>query len=303
MPSTKVILLVVLGLVAAAYAFLWYAAAGAAANRCRPGRYALFVGFVTNFFDALGVGSFATTTALYRLQRTVADEHLPGTLNVGHCLPTVVQAFVFVSIVEVDERTLIFMILAGILGAWLGAGIVTRLSRRAIQAGLGTALLAAAALMFVRLIGFVPGGGDALALNGSRLAIGMSGNFVFGGLMMIGVGAYAPIMIMVSLLGMNPKTAFPIMMGSCAFLTPVGSLRFLRAGNYDLAAAVGLTLGGIPAVLIAAFLIRELPLDAVRWAVIAIALVTALGLLRDALKSKSAASASSPAAVPTFANL
>ena len=49
-------------------------------------------------------------------------------------------------------------------------------------------------------------------------------------------------MILVSLLGMNPTAAFPIMMGSCAFLMPVGSLRFIRERAYSLPSALGLAL-------------------------------------------------------------
>ena len=78
--------------------------------------------------------------------------------------------------------------------------------------------------------------------------------------MMLGIGLYAPCMILVSLLGMNPTAAFPIMMGSCAFLMPVSSVRFVRAQTYDVRAALGLALGGLPAALIAAKLVESLPL-------------------------------------------
>lgn len=299
MPSIKVILLALLGFVAIGYGLLWAILSSRRQEWARPDAYLLFVGFMTNFFDTLGVGSFATTTALYRLKGVVADEKLPGTLNVGHCLPTIVQAFVFVSIIEVDQLTLVLLIASGVVGAWFGAGVVNQLSKRVIQIGLGTALLVAAALLLARLMNWLPGGGAAIALTGPQLVLGMIGVMLFGGLMMIGVGAYAPIMILVSLLGMNPRTAFPIMMGSCAFLTPVGSSRFLLAGSFDSKAAMGLTLGGIPAVLIAALLIRELPLDVLRWVVLLVALYTAATLLRDAYRVKSTESiASSLAGFP-----
>lgn len=243
------------------------------------------VGFITDFLDTLGIGSFATTTALYRAQRTIADEHLPGTLNVGHALPTIVQAFIYISVVEIEPRTLWLLIGASVLGAWLGAGIVTRWPRRKIQIGMGVALIAAAALILGRLLEFFPPGGDALGLSGRLLAVAFVGNFVFGALMTIGVGAYAPIMIMVSLLGMNPKAAFPLMMGSCAFLMPVASIRFIRSGKYDVAAAIGLTLAGIVGVLLAAFIVKELSLDAVRWLVVVVVLYTATSMLWSARKN------------------
>jgi uncharacterized membrane protein YfcA len=253
-------------------------------------------GFVTNFFDTLGIGSFATTTSIFRHWRLVRDERIPGTLNVGHTLPSIAQAFIFTKIVPVDPRTLVLMIGAAVLGAWLGAGVVATWSRRRVQLGMGGALLAAATIMLAAQLHLVPAGGDLLRLDSTRLALGLAGNFVLGTLMTVGIGLYAPCMILVSLLGMNPTAAFPIMMGSCAFLMPVASTRFIRARCFDPRAALGLVLGGIPAVLIAAFVVRSLPLDAVRWLVVAVVLYTAVGLLRAARRS-----AAEPELTPTDA--
>ena len=69
---------------------------------------------------------------------------IPGTLNVGHTLPTVVQAFIYTAVIPVDALTLFSMIGAAVLGAWLGAGIVAGWSKRKVQIGMGAALLAAA---------------------------------------------------------------------------------------------------------------------------------------------------------------
>ena len=240
------------------------------------------IGFVTNFFDTLGIGAFATTTSMYKLWKNVRDEVIPGTLNVGHTLPAIAQAFIFIAIVEVDMTTLISLIAAAVLGMWLGAGVVARLPRRAIQIGMGVALLVAAGLTLMTIFNKQAGGGEALALTGALLAIGIIGNFVLGSLMSLGIGLYGPCLIMISLLGMNPKAAFPIMMGSCAFLMPTGSTRFILRERYNLRAALGLALGGIPAVLIAAFLVKSLDLFYVRWLVVIVVIYTALALLRSA---------------------
>lgn len=246
---------------------------------------AIGIGFVTNFFDTLGIGSFATTTSLFKFLRFVPDERIPGTLNVGHALPTIVEAAIFIVIVAVEPPTLILLILASVIGAWLGAGWVARLPRRSVQIGMGSALVAAAVLFILsNLKGSHFGlSGTALGLSGAKLAIGIFVSFCLGALMTIGIGLYAPCMILVSLLGMNPIAAFPIMMGSCAFLMPVASLRFIRYNAFSMRAAMGLTLGGVPGVLIAAYLVKSLPLVWVRWLVVIVVLYAAITMLRSAL--------------------
>src|SRR4029077_6967037 len=223
---------------------------------------------------------------------------IPGTLNVGHALPTVVEAFIFVAVIAVDIRTLILMIAAAILGAWFGAGIVSGWPKRRIQIGLALALLAAAMLMLGSQLGWFPVGGDALGLSGTKLWIAVGCNFMFGAFMQLGVGLYAPCMILIYLLGMNPRSAFPIMMGSCAFLMPVGGYRFIRTGRYSPKAALGLAIGGIPGVLLAAYVIKELPLSYVRWIVVFAVLYTSVMLLRSAAEKNAAAAASAPQPAP-----
>jgi uncharacterized membrane protein YfcA len=242
------------------------------------------IGFLVTFLDTLGIGSFATTTTCYKLWKLVPDERIPGTLNVGITLPTVVQALIYVTIVEVDMRTLVLMIAAAVAGAWLGAGVVARWPRRKIQIGMGTALLAAAAFLAMTQLKLFPAGGVTLSLAGTRLWVGLAGNFVLGALMTLGIGLYAPCMILVSLLGMNPTAAFPIMMGSCAFLMPVASVRFVRAHSYALDAAIALAIAGIPAVLLAALIVRSLPLSAVSWLVVIVVVYTSGLMLRSAAR-------------------
>src|SRR4051812_20053777 len=247
------------------------------------------VGFVTNFFDALGIGSFATSTAAFRLFRMVPDRVIPGTLNAGHTLPTVAQAFIFTSVIPVDVVTLFSMIAAAVLGAWLGAGVVACWPKRKVQIGMGLALLAAAVFMLMKQLSLFPPGSEEIGVHGAKLALAVGGNFLLGALMTLGIGLYAPCMILVSLLGMSERTAFPIMMGSCAFLMPVGSLRFIRERCYSLPSALGLALGGIPGVLIAAYIVKSLDLSTVRWLVIAVVLYTAVTMLIAASSEKTAA--------------
>jgi uncharacterized membrane protein YfcA len=251
-----------------------------------PTLFQVAIGAVTNFFDTLGVGSFATQTSIFRFSKMVPDRLIPGTLNVGDALPTFVQAAVYTQIIEVSVPTLVLMIAAAVAGAWLGAGVVARLPKQKIQLGMGFALLASGALMLARVVKLLPAGGEAVELSGGLLAVGLAGNFMFGALMTIGIGAYAPIMILVSMLGMDPTTAFPIMMGSCAFLMPVASTQFVRHGAYALRPALGLALGGMPAVLAAAFIVKSMSLDTVRILVVLVVGYTAVTLLRAAVREQ-----------------
>jgi uncharacterized membrane protein YfcA len=284
MLTPKTLIFIALGGFAAFYLATWLAAIrrGRATEPIAPDPTRAGIGFVANFFDTLGIGSFATTTSFFRSLKLVRDEAIPGTLNVGHTLPTITQAFIYIATVEVEMTTLILLIAASILGMWLGAGVTCRLPRRQVQIGMGVALLVAATLLLMNIFDKNVEGGLALGLHGTKLWIGVIGNFVLGALMSLGIGLYGPCLIMISLLGMSPKAAFPIMMGSCAFLMPVGSAKFVRKGSYNLRAALGLALGGIPAVLIAALIVKSLDLKYVKWLVVVVVIYTAGSMLRSA---------------------
>ena len=253
------------------------------------------IGFVTAFFDTLGIGSFATTTAIYKLRNLVPVKLIPGTLNVGHTLPTIAQAFIYTQLVPVESTTLMSMIAAAMAGSWLGAGVVIAWPRRKIQIGMGLALLGAATMMLLTSLSLLPKGGDTFGLTGAQLMIGLAGNFVLGALMMLGIGLYAPCMILVYLLGMAPTAAFPIMMGSCAFLMPFSSVRFVGSKTYHAQAALGLALGGFPAAVIAAKLVTWLPPGAVRWLVAAVVVYTAINMLATAHQGQAAQEGRDPA--------
>ncbi|HMA25103.1 MAG: sulfite exporter TauE/SafE family protein [Gemmatimonas sp.] len=255
------------------------------------------ISFIANFFDTLGIGSFATTTAMVRQFKLIPDEHIPGSLNVGYVIPTVVQAYIYTQLVPVDITTLISLIAAAVFGAWLGAGVVASWPRRKVQVGMGAALLVAAVIMVAKQpqIGLMPAGGDALALTGTKLIVGIVGNFILGAFMTIGIGLYAPCMILIYLLGMRPTAAFPIMMGSCAFLMPLASVQFIRAGSYSRSAVIGMLIAGIPAVFIAALLVKSMPLSTVQWLVVVVVTYTAVSLLRAARRERDLASTATAA--------
>jgi uncharacterized membrane protein YfcA len=294
----KTALFIGLGVVTVGYLFVWLqqirrtrllrGPADEVSSRA-PSPLDIGIGFFTNFLDTLGVGSFATTSSLFKLGGLVRDEQIPGTLNVGHTLPTVAEAFIYMALVQVDVATLVSLIAASTAGAWLGAGMVSGWPRRNVQIGMGSVLIAAAGVIVVQQMHWMPGGGHAMGLTGARLVIGLAGNALLGALMTLGIGLFAPCMILIALLGMNPLTAFPIMMGSCAFLMPVGSVRFVRSGSYNLKSALGLAIGGVPGVLLAAYVVRSLPLAAVNWLVVCVVVYTAAMMLRSAQRERQAA--------------
>ena len=287
MGNPKTILFVVLGFVTIWFVVvgIWLARKAQSVNSIsengQTGFHAV-VAFVCAFFDTLGIGCFAPTAAALKFKGSVPDEKIPGTLNVGYAIPTIAQAFIYIESVEVDFTTLASMIGAAVLGSWLGAGFVAHWSRRKVQLGMGAALLAAATLMLMKQFNVFPPGGEALALDGAWLGVGLVANFALGALMTLGIGLYGPCLILVSLLGMSPRAAFPIMAGSCAFLMPIGGLRFVREGSCSFSAAIVMTLAGIPAVLIAAFLVKQLPLEYVRWLVVVVVAYAALMMLKSA---------------------
>lgn len=288
------VLLGALSVLSLVFIVRWAAALARAGRRQRPAheRFAvprpvhLAIGFVTNFFDTLGIGSFATTTSTYKLLALVPDERIPPTMIVGHAMPVVLQALVFISVVQVDRTVLVLLVAACIAGGWLGAGIVSRMPRRAIQLGMAAALLLASLFMAMGMLGLFPAGGTALTLSAGPLLFALVVNLALGALVTLGIGNYGPSLILFSLLGMDPRAAFPIMMGSGAFVAAVAGIRFIGRGRYDARPALGLCLGGLPGVAVAVWLVTSLPLDVVRWVVIAVVLYTAASMYRSAVRER-----------------
>ena len=291
MPDPKLALLIVLALFSIGFIYRWavsaalqrrLAAVGGGDPSKPPSLAQVAIGFGTNFLDTLGIGSFATTTALFKLTNMVADECIPGTLNVGHGLAVVAQAFIFITVIQVDAFTLVTSIAAAVVGSWFGAGVVANLPRRAVQLGMGIGLLAAAVFMLMTNLGLFPAAGAALAFSGLRLVAALAFNTLFGALQTLGIGNYAPCLIVFSLMGLDTHAAFPIMMGSGAFPAMAAGIKFIQTRRYDLRTSLGLTIGGIPAVLIAGLIVRSMSLTTVRWLVVCVVIYTGVTMLRSA---------------------
>lgn len=287
------ILLVALGVVG-----IWYTVAllrlAVSRSQLRPTAESIVLGAVTNFFDTLGIGSFAPTTAWLKFRAMVPDRFIPATLNAGHCIPTIVQALVFVRLVHVDPWLLAACILSAMAGSFVGVAAVQRASVPLVQATVAVALIIAASLYAMQNLNLMPSSGNALTLVPMLFMLAVAGHFVLGSLMAFGIGLYAPSLVMLSLMGLDPKAAFPIMMGACAFLMPITGGRFVHDVRVDLRIVLGLALGGAPAVVLAAYGVTNLPIVALRWGVVVVVLYAALLLLRAAARP---AAADAPAPV------
>jgi|TARA_B100002003_G_scaffold250933_1_gene292200 uncharacterized membrane protein YfcA len=244
------------------------------------------IGFITNFFDTLGIGSFAPLTALLRGFKQIQDKLIPGTLNVSVTIPVMIEAFVFITIIEVEIITLFYMVLAAIIGSAFGAGIVSNLSEKLIQRIMGIALIITAFLMLSGQMEWIKelGVGKAIGLTGIKLIIAVLVNIALGAFQAAGIGMYAPSMALVYLLGMSPAVAFPLMMASSAFALPSASIRFIKEQAYNRKAAISITLSGIIGVLIAAFIVKSLDVYVLTWVVIIVIIYTGITLIKSGFK-------------------
>lgn len=249
---------------------------------------AYFIGMLTNFFDTLGIGSFAPTTALLKFTKAIDERVMPGTLNVSCTMPVIVEAIIFIQVVKVDILTLVLLIVASVIGSYLGAAIMSKMPKKQVKMVMGVALIIIAFFLFAGQMGWIAnlGSGDALGLTGSKLIIGIIVFFVLGTLMSAGVGLYAPAMATVYLLGMSPLVAFPIMMGACAFLMPVGSYKFIKENAYAPKVSLFISLGGIIGVIFATNVVTSLPLQVLTYVVICVVIITGVIMFVEAVKMK-----------------
>ena len=244
------------------------------------------IGFVVNFFDVLGIGAFAPQTALLKFTKQTSDKLIPGTMNVANTLPVLIQAIIFIKVIEVEPTTMVVMFLTAMFGAFIGADIIAKLSENKIRLTMSIALMITAGFMLANKLHWIQGDGVAIGIHGWKLVVAGAVNFVLGAMMTAGVGLYAPCMALVFLLGLSPQVAFPIMMGSCAFLMPLASYKFIKSGAYNKKAAIGMAIPSIVAVLIAALIVKSMPLDMLRWLVLFIIVYTSITMFRTAVKNK-----------------
>ena len=220
------------------------------------------VGIVANFLDTLGCGSYAPSTFMYKLFNQIDDINIPGTLNVGDTFPVIFEAFIFTASVDVDPVFLLIMYVCAAVGSFGFATIVTKWPRNKIRWALGVIMIPLAIIMLCKNTGWGPFGivGTATTLTGWQLIVAAGLNILWGALMDIGFGLYAPCMATCLLLGVDATAAFPVFMGSCACLMPACSIEFIKTKRYDVPHTVGNAIGGCIGVFIAWKLVTSLPM-------------------------------------------
>ena len=252
----------------------------------------MIIGIVANFFDTLGIGSFAPSTTAFKLTKSVDDVLIPGTLNVGDTVPVCIEAFLFFGFVDMDILTLVGMIVASVVGAYTMADVVSKFNRRKVRYAMFVGMFILATVMLCKVLGVGPFGevGTAMGLRGVKLVIAIVANFVLGALMSIGVGLYAPCMALCVLLGLDTGCAFPAMMGSCAFLMAFGNgPKFIQAGRYDPVACWTQAIGGTIGVFLAYFVVKSMSLRTLTIVVVCVCYITSFLFLHDAIKKGEAA--------------
>lgn len=244
------------------------------------------VSLIANFFDTLGIGSFAIATSAWKFTKSISDDLIPGTLNVVFAVPVVTEATIFIKRIDMDPLTLVLMIVSSAFGAMIGAKIMSKLDIMKIRLVLGIALIIVAIITLCKINAIGPFGiiGSARGLTGGMLIVGVVVNFFLGALMTAGIGLYAPCMALVLLLGMSADIAFPVMMGSCAYLMPSAGITFVKEGKYDRASAIPMLILGVIGVLIAGFIVTSLPLTLLTYLVCIVMVICALMFFHDARK-------------------
>jgi uncharacterized membrane protein YfcA len=222
--------------------------------------------------------------AWFKFRNLVPDRLIPSTMLVGHSLPSIQQAFIFLILLGllVDPVLIVGCGVALMAGGVIGVPLVARAKVWLVQLAVAIALLIAATLYTMSNLDLMPAGGVARALPLDLTIIAIAANFLFGILLNFGIGHYAPSLAMLSLMGLDPRLAFPIMATGGALTIATAGTRHVLIGTVDLRIALGIVIGGIPAVFLAAFLVREMPLEMLRWLVTVVVLYASAVMFRAA---------------------
>lgn len=236
------------------------------------------------FLSTFGISDFAISTVLYRSKKFVSDKKLPGTLNTQCVIPVAIMALAYISVIKVEPVTLIVCIIAQAIGAYVGPRFVVKLEAKVIKNFISVGLLIAAFFILAGKFNLVPSGGTAAGLSGIKLVAAAVLLFIYGALNNIGIGSYALTMATVYALGLNPAIAFPIMMGACTFSVPIGSVQFIKYGEYGRKITLFTSTLGVLGVLCAVYLVKSLNVSALQWVIAVVLVYSSISMILEGKK-------------------
>lgn len=253
-----------------------------------------FLGAASQFLGTFGVSDFAFNAVAFRLTKTVEDKKIPGTLNAACVIPVAFMALAYITVIQIEVFTLVVLIIAQTTGSYLTPRIVVKLPVHRVRMGIAVGLLCAAAFILAGKLKFIPSGGNLTGLPGLKLSVAAAAVFIYGALNNIGIGSYAPTMATVYALGIDPRVAFPIMMGGCTFSCAVGAMEFIRLGGYNRKPTLWISVAGLAGVAAAVYLVKRMDVDVIKWVVFIVVLYAALDLLSKELWLKKPARLGQP---------
>lgn len=245
-----------------------------------------FTSFFTFLLSTFGISDFAIGTVLYQKLKWVPLKKLPGTLNAQCVIPVAAMALSYITSIDVGIKTLAVCIISQVIGAYIGPRFVVKLPEKTIKQFVSIGLTIAALLILAGKFNLISSNGTATELYGIKLAAAGILLFVYGALNNIGIGSYALTMATIYALGMNPAAAFPIMMGACTFSVPIGSMQFVKFGEYSRKITLFASTFGVLGVLTAVYFVKSLNTSMLQWLVIVVLLYTAVSMMMELRKSK-----------------
>lgn len=252
------------------------------------GKVLPFTSFIMFFLSTFGISDFAIGSVLYPKLGWTSMKKLPGTLNTQCVIPVATMALSYITSIDVEIKTLLVCIVSQVIGAYVGPRFVVKLPERTIKLFVGVGLIVAAGLIFAGQMNWIKSNGTATELYGGKLILAAALLFLFGALNNIGIGSYSLTMVTVYMLGLNPAAAFPIMMGACTFSVPVGSVQFVKFGEYSRKITLYTATFGVLGVLAAVFLVKNLNVTMLKWLVIVVLIYSAYSMLSSLMKAEKA---------------
>lgn len=236
---------------------------------------------VVLFFASMGISDFAMDTLFFKKCRLVDDKRLPGTLVCASTLPLGAASAAYILTVEVDFWLVVMGMVMQSVGAWLGVGLVSRLDGRKVKTCVAWAMLISSVFLLLRLVGVGGNGGNLTTLPLPRLLVFGVAAFFLGMGSMMAMGAKAPAMSVLLLLGLSPACVLPVIMSSCTASGISGGIRYIRQGLYQRKVVLLYATFGFLGVGAGFLFVMNLPQAVLQIVMMGIMIYTGISMLRE----------------------